>query len=358
MSRLYAGHASEEFNQRLDEMLRGLAADVQRALGQDLVALVLGGGYGRGEGGVVLVKGVEHPYNDMDFVVVVKRKSAAHTEALEAIGRRYEEEVKVRFEFGRPVTVRDIAQWYPRLAWYDLLNGHIVLCGPPDVIRANVSPEIGNPLLPVEASRLMVDRGGVLLWAMRVARGLEPLPDPDFMRRNFHKSLLAMGDAILILHQRFSSRYGDRDGRLRRLAEDVPAVAGLQLTDLYGIALEFKFRPDDVDDVPVDEAAMGRLAERWGDVFLYVEKVRIGGQWPSLKEYAQWGGLREPEQHRGLKKLLRNIVRNRQLGNWSWRYPRELLYRQLPVLFGLAGAPGSNWSADCARCLAIWKLLN
>ena len=51
MSKPYACHGSEEFNRRLDGVLRRLAGDVRQALGPALVALVLGGGYGRGEGG-------------------------------------------------------------------------------------------------------------------------------------------------------------------------------------------------------------------------------------------------------------------------------------------------------------------
>ena len=58
---VYARHASDAFNERMGEWLTGLAAAVRHSLGDNLVALILGGGYGRGEGGVLRVGSEERP---------------------------------------------------------------------------------------------------------------------------------------------------------------------------------------------------------------------------------------------------------------------------------------------------------
>ena len=50
---LYARHASVDFNARMQGWLTSLSGEVRQAMGENLIALVLGGGYGRGEGGVL-----------------------------------------------------------------------------------------------------------------------------------------------------------------------------------------------------------------------------------------------------------------------------------------------------------------
>lgn len=354
MNKPYARHATEEFNARLHTLLMRVTEDIQRTLGENLVALVLGGGYGRGEGGVVIVDGVEQPYNDLDFFLVVRRKGAVRKEALSNISRKYEAEVPVRLDFSRPLTIYDIRHWPHMLTWCDVAHGHIVLTGPPNIIRANAPPLPEDSLPPSEATRMLMVRGGGLLWAMRVVRGIEPPPDPDFVRRNYYKCALGMGDALLVLHHRFSCQYQGRDIRLRQLAQEIPAVAALRLEELYNTALKFKFRPDEVSSRLIDDAALQTLAQRWGEVFLYVENTRFGRTWPSLTEYVRWPGLREPQQHDSLRKLLRNIIRNAQNGTLSWRYPRESIYRRLPGLLGVAEVSGKDWTSESARLLVLW----
>jgi hypothetical protein len=357
MGTIYARQASAEFNARLDGALQRLAGDVKRALGGNLIALVLGGGYGRGEGGVVRGEGVERAYNDLDLILVVRRKKAVPQDALGEIRRDYEAELRVEVDFGRPLTPRDIRRWPRWLMWHDLLNGHVVLAGPPDVLRARAPAALQGALPPIEATRLLLNRGAGLLWAARVLRGVEDPPDSDFVRRNYFKCALALGDALLIAHGRFATPYGGRDLLLARLSADCAAVAALRVGPLYGAALRFKFCPDELPDAPPDEGRLHALAERWGAVFLHVECLRAGRPWASLAEYAGWRGAREPGQN-GPARWLWNALRNRRWGAWSWRYPRERLYRQLPTLLRLTGAPVADWPAETARFLAVWRRFN
>ena len=54
------------------EMSEIKAAAVERVGAANLTALVLGGGYGRGEGGIHMVDGEERVYNDYDFFVLAR----------------------------------------------------------------------------------------------------------------------------------------------------------------------------------------------------------------------------------------------------------------------------------------------
>lgn len=353
----YAPFATPEFNGRLHESLMLLARDVRGAVGDNLLALVLGGGYGRGEGAVVRRDGRERPYNDLDLALVVRAPRLA-ADPLDAVRAHYEAELGIQVDFSRPLTVRDIRRWPSCLMWQDFLNGHVTLEGPPDVLSRNAPSRLREPLPAIEATRLLLNRGAGLLWAWRVVREFEEAPDDDFVRRNYHKCALALGDALLIAYGRFTTRYQGRECRLRWLERERLAVARLDLGSLYQQALAFKFAPDEFPPQPPHRGEMRELERRWSDVLLHVESLRTGRAWDSAEDYAAWTGLREPEQHR-LSRLPRNLARNLQSGVLSTRYPREALYRELPRLLGVARGPhGGAWNDASAAFLEIWKRCN
>ncbi|MEW6753857.1 MAG: hypothetical protein AB1505_23180 [Candidatus Latescibacterota bacterium] len=350
----YATHASEGFNARLQAGLDAVGQDVARVLGANLVALVLGGGYGRGEGGVVVRDGVEHPYNDLDLTLVVQHRGQVAQGTLRRLAVRHGEQLGLEVDFSRPLTPRAVRHWPPWLMWHDLLHGHVVLHGPRGILPALAPAVVGEPLPAIEATRLLVNRGAGLLWALRVTAGVEPPPDPDFVRRNYYKCALALGDALLIAHGCYATPCRGRGRRLRRLEGAEETVAALGLRALYDEALRFKFRPDLLPAGEGSAVRLRQLAERWGAVFLHVERVRTGARWRTLEEYAGWEGAREPEQNRPAM-WPRNALQNRRLGGWSLRYPREALYRQLPGLLGLTRSQDATWVAGGQRFLRRWK---
>jgi len=354
---IYSRDGSEDFNRRLHATLIEIGDEVERALGQNLVALILGGGYGRGEGGIVLSNGTEMPYNDLDFTLVVVRKNGIAQEALEDVGRRFAEKLEIHVDFSRPLTIGDIEHWPHWLMWYDLINGHVVLKGPPDILEKHAPPDLLKPLAIIEGTRLLLNRGAGLLWAFRIVRGLEQSPDQDFIRRNYYKCALALGDALLIAHERFTTRYLGRDVLLADLERDLPTVAAFNLQSIYKEALRFKFRPDLVPFEDILERNLQQLAVAWGSVFLHLENLRTGRSWSSLDDYVTWDGIREKDQH-SFRMIVRNLTRNLQMGRVSWKYPRETLYRQLPILLNLTGTGATNWPEQTEEFLRIWNRFN
>jgi len=354
---IYSPYGSAEFNQRMHDAMLRITTEVEAALAGDLVALILGGGYGHGEGGLIRREGRELPYNDIDFTLVVRRKHLASNGVVHAIAQTYADELKVDVDFSRPLTVRNIERWPRWLMWFDLLHGHVVLKGSEDVLTAHAPAALREPLPAIEATRLLLNRGAGLLWAMSVVLGDAEPPDYDFVRRNYQKCALALGDALMIAYKRFATPYTGRDERLRRLADDVPAVAAFDLASLYREALRFKFLPDGVSPSEPSQAELSELARRWGDVFLHVERMRTGRDWSGLEDYVHWPGVREREQN-GLSRWPRNLVRNFQMGTCSAKYPREGLYRQLPRLLGQAGPVPSDRYQAATEFLALWSRFN
>ena len=354
----YAAHASPRFNASLHTWLAEIARDARRAVGSDLLAILLGGGYGRGEGGVIERDGVERPYNDLDLTPVVRRPRALIRRALAAVGHDHECRTGLEVDFGTALTPARIRRLPNRLVWHELAQGHVVIDGSPDVLSGHAPASLDHPLDPLEASRLLLNRGAGLLWARLVDDGFQAAPDPDFVRRNVWKSYLALGDALLIAHGRHATPYAGRDGKVEALASEDDTVAALGIVERYATALRFKMRPDEVRELTDPSAAILEAIDAWGQVFLHVERRRGPGAWADLTEYAASRHLREPVEH-GLPRWPRNGVRSLKIERrLSVRYPREALYRELPVLLGIAEhGEGPNGERAAARFLDRWRRL-
>jgi hypothetical protein len=340
----------------MQHWITALCGDLRHALGQNLVALVLGGSYGRGEGGVLRVLGEERPYNDLDLVQIVRRTSFLPWHKLRELQHKHESVMRIRVDFSRPLTIDNVRRWQPTLMWSELLRGHHVLDGPGDILTANAPDLRTERLVPVEATRLLLNRGAGLLWAIRVLRGCEPAPDADFIRRNYYKCALALGEAVLIVHGCFAGSYARRDEMLSTVLREIPRPLSFDMRRVFSQALTFKFWPGEFPDSP-SEPQLAEMARQWGEIFLYVENSRGHCRGRGMQEYVEARGVREPEQHT-LSKWPCNFVRNRQLGLWSVRCARETLYRDLPVLLGLCNPRARDWSAQSARFLAVWQRVN
>ena len=352
---VYARNASEEFNARMDAVLKRLSADIAAALGDGLEALVLGGGYGRGEGGVVVRDGKERPYNDLDLLLVVRRHGVS-IEAAHPVTERYARELGIEVDLSRPVTVADIEQWPPWLMWHEFVQGHTVLYGQQDILTGHAPKRVLDPPPGVEALRLLLNRGAGLLWARRVAAGLDSPVDPDFVRRNAYKCAMSLGDSLTIVHGRHVTAYEGRDLRIAALVAELGPALFIDLPGLYAEALRFRFRPDQAPTEPWDDARLRKMARQWAEVLLHVEGVRTARVWDSMEDYCAWRGIREPEMN-DLKASIKNVARNLSAGGFSLCHPREALYRRLPgLLVSDPVAPG--WKEQSGQFLSVWRRFN
>lgn len=341
----FAPAATSAFDAWLTDRLAALTADVRTALGDLLVALVLGGGYGRGEGGVIRQGGEERPYNDLDLILVTRR-DARVTHALEPVSQHHERSLGIAVDFSRPLTLGAIARWEHRLRWHELYHGHLVLAGPASVILEHAPAHIAAPVSTREAAMLLLNRGAGLVWARRVIEGLEPPPDPDFVRRNAYKAMLAAGDARIIAAGVLAPRHAGRLETLRGLAG-----AGA-LVDAYALALRFKFEPGSVDPEGTREL-LDCATVLWKAEFLQIESARHERAWSSLADYARWTGPREPMP---LARWPRNLLSNLRFCDPSVRAPQDALFAQVARL--LDAPTGPSWERESAALLARWRRVN
>lgn len=193
--------------------------------------LVLGGGYGRGEGGATAAHRL---YNDLDLFVFLDAPEAAFpsfAQRLAPVAAAFTARLGVDVD----VTLRTAARLRrdgQRLMVQELLRGHVAL-DPADFDLAawsGVRPRAAADLPAGEAARLIMNRGMGLEFARRRLAANGGRADA-FVLRNLNKAVLGAGDARLIAEGRYAWRLDAREAALGDAA--------------YARACAFKRRPPD-----------------------------------------------------------------------------------------------------------------
>lgn len=312
-----------------------------------LEAVLLGGGYGRGEGGVL--RGADgtgdQPYNDLEFYVLVRGNrhlnELLYRRALEVLGEILTHLVGVEVEFKITSLVELRAQPVSMFS-YDLVSGHRVLtCADfSSAALAGCAQHLEAGQIPMaEATRLLMNRGtGLLLAAGKLAsRPSEPLApgDADFIRRNIAKAALACGDAVLTSRGRYHWSCRERHRQLERIADLDPLPWHDTLVRHHAAGVEFKLHPE------ANPAFRYELAARHAEVtelarqcWLWLEERRLNRHFSSVRAYAQHAGDKCPELM-----AARNIMLNLRLDGVRsplrlrpWRHPRQRVFHALALL--------------------------
>lgn len=264
------------------ETLPRLAEEIRAIECPCLTGVWMGGGYGRGEGGVLYGGETPRPYNDIDFFVFTEGASEGEKDALlsalEPIGRKYAAFFGADVDFCRPRNPADYKKDETRLMIQELKRGHVALLGGEGLLD-HVKTLTPEELPRMEALRLFMNRGmGLVLAAQKWQRGeLEKQGDIDFFNRNLNKAVLGAGDARLIASGGYRWTLAERRAALHDAA--------------YDAACDFKFRP---------------LSARPCDPMGAWQKARAA--WQAAAEEIGFTGRRT------LRQAARWVVRRRTLG--------------------------------------------
>jgi hypothetical protein len=306
MGRFVAGDAPE-LDRALADALAAIGAEIGAMRVPSLAGVVLGGGYGRGEGGArgelkvqsskLKVESSKSDVacrlsNDLDFFAITKEgatdaDAAAVAKALEPLSRRWSEKLGIDVDFtGRtPWRLRHDQE---RLMVQELVHGYVDVAGATgESLFAGIARREPSDLPWMEAARLLMNRGMGLLFAKcKIENGkckVDGLPnadcrmsdaDIDFVNRNINKCILGAGDAFLISRGLYRWRATER----------ADACEAQGFDRLYRAAVEWKFRPS---DGPVCDWETAR--EEWLDAKLNVTAaVDDEGFRRSVRSAARW----------------------------------------------------------------------
>ncbi len=293
MGRHVAGEAPE-LDAMVDEALRGIGAEIDALRVPRLKGVVLGGGYGRGEGGAfALPDGTLRLSNDLDFYVVAEDGTdaagiAAIGRALAPVSEKWSKRLGVDADFCVAKTPWRLKHDEARIMVQELVRGYFDVAGEKgESLFAGVERRAPEAIPWSEAARQLMNRGMGLLLAEEnlAARGEAQnkasganLPQPlhgvavsEFVVRNLNKCILGAGDARLVARHAYRWKAPERAEALG--------------DSLYREAVEWKFRPraEAVCDFETARSAWLSAAEE-----VFEAGRRAGTLGRSLREGARW----------------------------------------------------------------------
>jgi hypothetical protein len=339
---------SDALERQLEQLCSQVLLGVQQVVTpRKLEALVLGGGYGRGEGGVLETDQGHQPYNDLEFYVFLRGprlwNQRQFGSGLAALGESLSQQAGLHVEFKIDSLERLRSEPISMFS-YDLVSAHRIIFGLNPVF-SDCSHHLAASRLPLsEATRLLFNRCSGLLLVRDMLR--QPNLDSeqsDFVGRNLAKARLALGDAALVaLHQyHWSAR--TRATRLADLdsSESAPELPALRQHHAQG--LEFKFHPRKVSRTVAEfvlehQDVSGLAAKIW----LWIEGRRLRQPFASMREYAFSASNKCPETLGVRNRLLtmKTFGPSAALDAMATRYPRERLFNSLPLLL---------WNGEVSR---------
>ena len=288
MGRYAAGNAPEA-DRMVDEAIKGIAARVASLSIPRLAGIVLGGGYGRGEGGVF---GGSQPSNaekteakrqilsnDLDFYVVTDDGAsdddiAKIGEALKPVAEEWTSRLGIDVDFCTAKTPWRLKHDENRLMVQELVHGYVDVVGKKgEELFAGVKRLEPSALPWSEAVRLLVNRGAGLLLAKEKSEKSGKIDvsaaAQTFINRNINKCILGAGDARLIAQHRYKWRIEER-------AETLGDA-------IYSRAAEWKLRPQ-----PTAVCDWETARKTWMDAFDEIVATRAKRPRRSFYNAARW----------------------------------------------------------------------
>lgn len=294
-------------------------------------SLVLGGGYGRGEGGVMRMNGGVEFSNDLDYFLF-----DASPDDPELVGwcreiERVESEalgIDVEIKCLRAESIGDPGD---SMMFADLVAGHVVVAGDAGFLDRLRDGLDFSRIGAAEATRLLWNRGSGMYFSLcRMGDDSEK----KFVIRNHAKLKLALGDAWLCLHGLYDSKSRVRASRLA--GANLPDAL-LSLQTWHAEGLDFKFHPfADGMEWSELESESRRLLTVWEKVYLMSEGIRLNGELRNFASYLELARLvPETQMIKNLTLALRDRLKRGGLIRPIGDYPRGGLMRALPCLLGL-----------------------
>lgn len=276
---------TEAVEERITQMVHTIADTVAAAFSRDeYQALIMIGGYGRGEGGVVVRDGVEYPHNNFDLVLITRNLASAAIpaakEKLNAVLKPVVETIGIGIDVSviNAATLRSASC---RVIWYDMRFGHKTLLG-----DANLVPSLTRftiPRIPSwDARNLLVNRGTLMIINDLLLEKPQRTPqEHKLIVKHIVKAVIGYGDTLLYFLDDYSWSYVEKQKHMRARTDVDP-----EFKAIYEEAMNFRFQPDYQGFMARDLAQwIPQLRSHFEQVFLLCESKRLKKAIPSWDAY-------------------------------------------------------------------------
>lgn len=325
-----------------------------------LEGIVLGGGYGRGEGGVLKTPAGDQPYNDLEFYIFVRGLpwlvERRYTKSLHEFSAGLLPVAGVELEF-KIISAAKLRRSPQNLFYHDLMMGNRWLLGDDNLFAGSEHHRDAEQIPLSEATRLLMNRGSGLLFARdKLEHECFPAADADFVGRNIAKTELALGDAVLIAFGQYHWSCQERGRRLSDLAEseDLPWLDDVRQHHAAGVV--FKLQPHQSLHSPEAlQAHLGEVSSLALKVWLWLENRRLGCDFQSANDYASSRINKWPGSGNCRNRLanVRVFGPRALLHPHSGRHPRDRILNTLALLLWVRAATSSELTRRVRRKLLV-----
>ena len=301
--------------------------------------LLLAGGYGRGEGGVLRTSDGDRPYNDMEFYVftdgnpvMVDRR---FRRPLHDLGESLSDEAGLEVEF-KALPLSKLRGSGTSMFYYDLVVAHRWVKGD-DALLHGCEHHRDPERIPLnEATRLLMNRFSGLLYSLeKLGQPILEDEEKDFITRNLAKAQLALGDAVLTAEGRYHWSCRERHRRMLLMSCDHERPWVEELKTHHAMGVDFKLHPARTSQ---SRSALqdlhSRLSTLSAQVWLWLESTRLGQAFPSVRDYAESEVIKCPESPSWRNRLItaRTFGLPATFTQAAARYPRERLFNALSLM--------------------------
>lgn len=328
---------SNELENRLAVICERARTEILAVIpGRHMKALLVGGGYGRGEGGVLRSGNGDHPYNDLEFYVLLSIPDLVsgklYGRSVHAIAASMTTEEGIDIEF-KILSLRKLERSPVTMFYYDLLTGHRLLFGNESWLTRCDQHRAAHRIPLHEGTRLLMNRCSGLLFAQqKLLQSHFSKEDADFVGRNLAKAKLALGDTLLTMRGQYHWSCRERHKRLRKLDGEGALQNFSSVVPLHAQGLEFKLHPIRSDRSQGDlSSELKFLKEIAGELWLNLESRRLNGTFSTVLDYCFDPDDKCPETNSAKNRLI-NLRCFGASGAFMTRYPRERMLNAFPLL--------------------------
>lgn len=320
------------------EILAGVKKMILR---WQLEGLLLGGGYGRGEGGVLRTEKGDRPYNDLEFYILARGSDwlneKIYGRRLRRFAKKLAHEIGIEIEF-KIISHKTLRQSPASMFYYDLVSAHRWFLGDESLLADCAHHRHGRDIPLYEATRLLMNRCSGLLLAKGKLTGEKFTDDvADFVSRNIAKAQLAMGDAVLTVFGQYHWSALVRNRRLLELEPDENLSWFSEIRHQHEGGLKFKFHPQPIRSRALLQMEFEKVSALAQQIWLWLENRRLDCHFLSMRGYALSSLDKCPETGARRNRLVNANI----FGFHAWfkprseRHPRERILNALTILLWL-----------------------
>ncbi|MFX0196118.1 MAG: hypothetical protein ACFFCW_08350 [Candidatus Hodarchaeota archaeon] len=327
--RKYTLYDDIRIDQKIENDMRKIVNTIIAKFGKDKIeAIILTGGFGRGEGSVLLKNGNPIPFNDYD-VAVVPKETKLNKKCMASISQ----------QLARDLSIDEVSLWIIKklhlkkrplsISSYEMKMAHQVLYGNLDILT--MMPHYESRKLPlIQATILLYNRGIDLLKARKY---LDTNPDwvgMTFLINAINKIFLAIGESILILNNSYHYSYQERKKLL--LKSKLIPFNDRSIIPLFNQAVDFKLRPNIQEFSNLDLKAKWFYAKNLHErYFRFIEEERLMRQ---INDWQQYLPILDRYQRPSIIDMFKNLRKNL----YRFGFPYLVNYN---ILFRLFKNPGN-----------------